>query len=556
MTAHPAKQRQGARGGDVAIGALAALIYLGEYLGQGALANKAFNTGSVTALATAAFGTLLTLWLSPRRNPLTGPRFLSVVCYAAILDAALALPALRSGGALAAFAVTSLCVSASGLWLVLVCRFGLEWRLRALMALPALGALAFVVATTTISGQLLGLAHCSERAAWPALAVAATVVSVAFGIKHGLRPRSLLHRARLCVALVAGGLLYFAWRVGWPTPALCGPIGQIQGAGLLDALMGVWRWHAQAEAAVGHAQTLLLLLGGSLLLALLCLIDTVSAASSLASDEERPDADTSRELLATGLGNLAGGLLGLLPMSLSLSRSRTIAELGPSSARLPALAHAAMLVLLLALLVPLQLPLLDYLPKAAIAGALIVVSIEMIDDKSVLLWRAALGVDQARRALAGAAWVFALAVGVAVCLAASPRWPYAVTSGFAAAIAASLLGLWLATMRRGAETPPPADQPLGGRLHFLNVGQRLRDWKSRTAEVADPARIDLSQTRCLDFSAACALADLARGLQRQNAAQAGSPFRFGGGTSAQVIDMLRVCCPKAMPPSTTRSPAA
>ena len=47
------------RGADVAIGALAALIYLGEYLGQGAIANKAFNTGSVTALATAAFGTLL-----------------------------------------------------------------------------------------------------------------------------------------------------------------------------------------------------------------------------------------------------------------------------------------------------------------------------------------------------------------------------------------------------------------------------------------------------------------------------------------------------------------
>lgn len=83
------------RGADVAIGALAALIYVGEYLGQGAIANKAFNTGSVTALATAAFGTLLTLWLSARRNPLAGPRFLSVVCYAAILDYALALPALK-----------------------------------------------------------------------------------------------------------------------------------------------------------------------------------------------------------------------------------------------------------------------------------------------------------------------------------------------------------------------------------------------------------------------------------------------------------------------------
>ena len=524
------------RGADVAIGALAALIYLGEYLGQGAIANKAFNTGSVTALATAAFGTLLTLWLSTRRNPLAGPRFLSVVCYAAILDYALALPSLRAGGALLAFAVASLCVSISGLWLILVCWFGGEGRLRALMSLPALGALAFIVATTTISGQITGLNACGTGLAWPALAVSATVACVAFVMKYSLRPGSLAHRARLFVGLVCGSLVYFAWRTVAPTPTLCGAISQIQDGSLLDALIGAWRWPGQLLPALTHAEVLLTILAGSLVLALLCLIDTVSAASSLASDEGRPDADTSRELLATGLGNLLGGFIGLLPLSLSLSRSRTIAELRPSSDRLPAFSHAAVLLLLLVLLVPLRLPLLDYLPKAAIAGALIVVSIEMIDEKSVLLWRAGLGATQARTTLSGAAWIFALALGVAVLMALGPHSQLAVLAGFGVAVACSLVGLL-----RGPTRAASADMTLGGRLHFMNIGRRLSQWKQSASNDV----IDLSHTTHLDFTAACALADLARGMASP---QAASPFRFGPNTSPQVTQILRICHPQAFPP--------
>ena len=527
------------RGGDVAIGALVALIYLGEYLGQGAIANKAFNTGSITALATAAFGTLLTLWLSERRNPLTGPRFLSVVCYASILDYTLALPTLKTGGALWAFAVTSLCVSASGLWLILVCRFGWEGRLRSLMSLPALSALGFIVATTTISGQLTALNSCSTALAWPALAVAATVICVAFSMKSGLRPGSLPHRARLCVALVCGGLVYFAWRAYAPTPTLCAAIGRIQGGGLLDALMGAWRWPAQVLPALAHAEVLLTLLAGSMILALLCLIDTVSAASSLASDEGRPDADTSRELLATGVGNLVGGFLGLLPISLSLSRSRTVAELKPTSGRLPAFAHAAVLLLLIVLLVPLQWQLLDYLPKAAIAGALIVVSIEMIDEKSVLLWRAGLGASNARVTLAGGVWVFVLALGVAVYFALGPFSKLAVSAGFAAAIVGSLLGLLFS--KAGAV---PVDTPLGGHLHFLNIGRRLRLWKQ-----AGAGCIDLSETTHVDFSAACALADLARGMDSKGGKEPGRPFGFGTATGLQVPQVLEICYPRAFTPA-------
>ena len=524
---------------DVAIGALATLIYLGEYLGQGAIANKGFNTGSVTALATAAFGTLLSLLFSERRNPLSGPRFLSIVFYTSILDYTLALPALKTGGAVLAFAVTSLSLSASGLWLILVYRFGLEGRLRALMSQPALSALGFIVATTTIAGQLTALNSCSTTLAWPALTVAATVVCIAFAMKYTLRQGSLLYRARLCVALVCGGLVYFIWRANAPTPTLCEAVSLIQGGSQLDALMGAWHWPAQTMSALAHTEVLLTMLAGSFVLALLCLIDTVSAASSLASDEGRPDANTSRELLSTGVGNLIGGFLGLLPISLSLSRSRTVAELKPTSGRLPAFSHASVILLLIILLVPLQLPLLNYLPKAAIAGALIVVSIEMIDEKSILLWRAGLGAHQARTTLAGGVWVFVLALTVAVLFAIGPLSKLAISAGFAAAIAGSLIGLMVCKAQA-----MPVETPLGGHLNFLNIGRRMRLWKQARAD-----RIDLSETTHIDFSAACALVDLARGMHSDGDKETVSPFDFSLATDPQVPQLLEICYPCAFAPA-------
>lgn len=543
MTPSPSSTAVPARvqGGDVAIGALAALIYVGEYLGQGAIANKAVNTGSVTALATAAFATLLAVALSARRNPLAGPRFLSVVWYATVLDYLLGVPALKAGGALWAFAVASLCVCLSGVWLMVVCRMGWEGRVRALMSLPALSALGFIVATTTIVGQLRSIGRCGDGPGWPALAVMATVVVVAFGMKWGLRAGSVAHRARLCVALLCASLVYFAWRSWAPTPALCGPIGQIDGAGLTDALMGAWRWPAPVWGALAQAQVLLALLAGSLVLALLCLVDTVSAASTLASDEGRPDEDTARELWATGVGNLIGGFLGLLPVSLSLSRSRTVAQLHPVSGRVPALAHVAVLVALIVLLVPFQLPLLDYLPKAAVAGALVVASIEMIDDKTALLWRAGLGARNARRTLAGGVWVFVAALAVAMGFAMGPLAQYAVSAGFAVAIACSLLGFVVSRADAGAP-----GGPFSGRLHFLNIGRRLQAWKEEGGR-----SIDLSRTTHIDFSAACALADLARGMESEGPAH---PFRLGPGTGAQVREMLETCHPQALlPPAPSKA---
>lgn len=518
---------RGSRLGDVAIGALSALIYAGEYLGQGAIANKAFNTGSVTALATAALGTILVLWFSNRRNPLTGPRFLSVVCYASVFDYAMTLPALRSGGALLALMVASICVSVSGFWLLLVYRWGLEGRLRALMSVPALSALAFIVATTTIAGQLSSLNNCVGDVAWPALAVAGTVVMVAFGLKYTLQAGSMLHRARLCVALLVAGSLYFSWRSLSPTPALCSSIGQIQGAGLGDSLLGVWRWPPEGLTTLAQPTVLLTILVGSLALALLCLIDTVSAASSLASDEGRPNVDAKPELLATAWGNVVFGVLGLLPISLSLSRSRTVAELKPNGSKLPALSHALVLLLLLVCLVPLQWPLLEYLPKAAVAGALIVVSIEMLDDKSVLMWRAALGAPDARITFASAAWIFLLALAVAVLLAVGPMAKLAVTLGFAFAIATSLMGL-----SRASPVDKPVDTIFAGRLHFLNIGRRLRQWK-RSGE----GHLDLSATTHVDFTAACALADLTRTSTVKR------HFLLGSKTGTQVRQVLAFCCP-------------
>ena len=154
----------------------------------------------------------------------------------------------------------------------------------------------------------------------------------------------------------------------------------------------------------------------------------------------------------------------------------------------------------------------------------------------MLLWRAGLGETQARSTLAAAVWVFALALGVAVLVAVGPQSRLTVSAGFGVAIACSLAGLLPAPSHA-----TPASTPLGGRLHFLNIGRRLREWK----QTAGTHSIDLSQTTHLDFSAACALADMARGMAGPHAA---TPFLFGPDTGMQVIQMLRICYPQAFAP--------
>lgn len=156
-----------------------------------------------------------------------------------------------------------------------------------------------------------------------------------------------------------------------------------------------------------------------------------------------------------------------------------------------------------------------------------VVSIEMLDDKSVLLWRAALGAPAARLALAGAAWIFLLALVVAVLLAMGPIPKLAVTLGFVAAIASSLLGLALSP-----QGDIPAHSIFAGRLHFLNIGRRMRKWKEMGG-----GQVDLSATAYVDFTAACALADLAKNSACK------LPFVMGSATGTQVRQVLAVCSP-------------
>ncbi|WP_339941468.1 hypothetical protein, partial [Undibacterium luofuense] len=468
-----------------------------------------------------------------RRNPLTGPRFLSIVCYAMILEYALTLPAIKLGGAMSAFVVASLCVTFSGVILLVIGYMNWTDRLRSFMSIPALSALAFIVATTTISGQISGLNQCSESVALPALAVASTVILVAFGIKYRLQPGTMLYRSRLFISMVIGSLVYFVWRNYAPTPALCSTVSQIHGGEITNAILGFWRW--KELAFLSDPQVILTLFSGSAILALLCLIDTLSAASSLASDEGQPDAMVRNELLANAWGNTVFGTLGLLPISISLSRSRTISELKPADSKIPAISHSVFLLLLIFCLIGLQWPLLDYLPKAVIAGTLVVVSIEMLDEKSVLLWRAALGASKARKPLATGLWIFLLAVSIAVLMAIGPWSKLAITVAFLTAVVASLLGLVLAPKQEASN-----NGVFSGRLHFLNIGSHVRRWKA-----GDHRSIDLSMTQAIDFTAACAIRDIAR-------AQAGkTQIAIGENTGKEVSEILEVLCPESLKPYRT-----
>jgi hypothetical protein len=138
-----------------------------------------------------------------------------------------------------------------------------------------------------------------------------------------------------------------------------------------------------------------------------------------------------------------------------------------------------------------------------------------------------LGAPDARITFASAAWIFLLALAVAVLLAVGPMAKLAVTLGFAIAIATSLMGL-----SRASPVDKPVDTMFAGQLHFLNIGRRLRQWKR-----SGVGHLDLSATTRVDFTAACALADLTRiGTDKRR-------FLLGSETGTQVRQVLAVCCP-------------
>ncbi len=125
--------------------------------------------------------------------------------------------------------------------------------------------------------------------------------------------------------------------------------------------------------------------GSALAIACLGLLEALAIAKSIAH-ETRQSLDFNRQCLAEGLANLTGGFFQCLPGSGSLTRSAINYQAGAVSRMSGLFAAGAVGVVLLVFA-----PLMRYVPKAALAGLLMVIASRLIDWKRL---RSALGASR------------------------------------------------------------------------------------------------------------------------------------------------------------------
>src|SRR6202789_4440972 len=123
----------------------------------------------------------------------------------------------------------------------------------------------------------------------------------------------------------------------------------------------------------------------ALAISFLGLLEALAIAKSIANDT-RQQLDYNRQCVAEGLANLAGGFFQSLPGSGSLTRSAINYQAGAVSRMSGLFASASVAAVLLVFA-----PLMRYVPKAALAGLLVVISSRLIDWKRL---RSALGASR------------------------------------------------------------------------------------------------------------------------------------------------------------------
>jgi sulfate permease, SulP family len=177
----------------------------------------------------------------------------------------------------------------------------------------------------------------------------------------------------ICVALLAG-------LFGWSIP---GPNGKT-----LIAVIG----NVPAGLPTPHIPTIKFwwvkeLSSSALAVAFLGLLEALAIAKSIAN-QTRQALDYNRQCLAEGLANLTGGFFQCLPGSGSLTRSAINFQSGAVTRVSGVFAAATVAVVLLSLA-----PLARYVPKAALAGLLLVTAAKLVDWRRLRLALRASGYD-------------------------------------------------------------------------------------------------------------------------------------------------------------------
>ena len=176
--------------------------------------------------------------------------------------------------------------------------------------------------------------------------------------------RYRLPQMEMLLALIAMTVVaaYFGWTIpGADNKTVLSVIGNVPASLPMPHIPEIKFWWVQEMSS------------SVLAISFLGLIEALAIAKSIASNTRQP-LDYNRQCLAEGLANLAGGFFQCLPGSGSLTRSAINFQAGAMTRFSGVFAAAAV-----ALVVVLFAPLARYIPKAALAGLLLLTAYHLVD---------------------------------------------------------------------------------------------------------------------------------------------------------------------------------
>jgi high affinity sulfate transporter 1 len=248
------------------------------------------------------------------------------------------------------------------------------------------------------------------------------------------------------------------------------------------------------------------LVPGALGIALMSFTETIAAGRAFAHRDD-PPIDPNRELVATGIANVSGALVGAMPAGGGTSQTAVVRSAGGRSQTASIVTAAAAMATMLLLA-----PLLGLMPNAALAAVVIVYSIGLIQPREFLAIRRVRSMEFR--------WAVVAGLGVLV---------FGTLKGIVVAIVVSMIGLASQTAhppvhvigrKRGADVlrPLSPDHPDDetfegllivrpeGRLFFMNaqsvadeIGGLVAQYKPRVLA------LDMSRVPDLEYSALQAL---------------------------------------------------
>lgn len=350
-----------------------------------ALGPQWIGLGIIAGLLSSVVHGVVATVLGGNPSTVTGPRAATILVFGAMLGQLATLPGLAGseGGPLVALGLAEAAVVAAGLLQILFAALRCG-RLAGFVPYPVVAGFLNGSALLILAGQVKPLtgvplsALADPLRAWHLLQpgpLALGLVTVAIMLVAARRLRRV---PPALAGLALGTLAYHGLDAFGLAGALGGTIGALPSQGLpapgdLELIL--------SQLSPSDPGLLAILAPSVLSMATLSTLDALLASVALDALTLRRS-DGNRELLAQGLGNVAAGLLWMLPSSGSMARAGALVRAGSRTALGPLLVALLTLAVITGLADAVAV-----LPRAVLAGLLIVVAIDLFDKWSVALLR-------------------------------------------------------------------------------------------------------------------------------------------------------------------------